>query len=75
LLKPGPVKLLEKRRDARRYRRVEHDLGTTRHDLVDGVGVIGVFQREVLLSNDFAAVGRDEFANLLVHDVRPDVVG
>ena len=37
--------------------------------------IVGVIEREVLLADDLAAVGRDDLAHLLVHHVRPDVVG
>ena len=44
-------------------------------DLLDGLAVVGVIEREVLLADDLAAVRRDDLADLLVQDVRPDVVG
>ena len=37
--------------------------------------VVGVIEREVLLAHDLAAFGGDDLSDLLVHRVRPDVVG
>ena len=71
----GVVQLLEERREPRRDDRVEHDLGARRHDVVDDPLVVGVIEREVLLADDLAALGGDDLAHLLVHRVRPDVVG
>ena len=33
-----------------------------------------MIERKILFADDRAAIGRDDFADLLVHDVRPDVV-
>ena len=44
-------------------------------DLLDRLAVVGVIEGKVLLADDRAAVGRDDLADLLVHRVRPDVVG
>ena len=71
----GAVQLLEERREPGRDDRVEHDLGARRHDVVDDPLVVGVIEREVLLADDLAAFGRDDLTHLLVHRVRPDVVG
>ena len=71
----GAVQLLEERREPGRDDRVEHDLGARRHDVVDDPLVVGVIEREVLLADDLAAFGGDDLAHLLVHRVRPDVVG
>ncbi len=69
------VQLLEERREPRRHDRVEHDLGARRHDVLDDPLVVGVIEREVLLADDLAAFGSDDLTHLLVHRVRPDVVG
>ena len=71
----GVVELLQKRRDTGRDDGVEHHLGAAGHDLLDRRAVVGVIEREVLFADDRAAVGRDDLADLLVHHVRPDVVG
>ena len=71
----GVVQLLEERREPGRDDRVEHDLGARRHDVVDDPLVVGVVEREVLLADDLAALGGDDLTHLLVHRVRPDVVG
>ena len=69
------VQLLDKRREPGRDDRVEHDIGTRRHDVVDDPLVVGVIEREVLLADDLAAFRTDHLTHLLVERVRPDVVG
>ena len=69
------MQLLEERHDPRRDDRVEDHLRATGHDLLDGLAVVGVVERVVVLLDDLAALGRDDLADLLVHDARPDVVG
>ena len=71
----GLVQPREERRQPGRHDRVEHDLGAARHDVVDEPVVVHVVEREVLLAHDRATAGRHDLPHLLVHDVRPDVVG
>ena len=71
----GAVELFEERCEARRNDRVEHHVGPSGHDVLDDSLVIGVIEREILLADNRTALGRDELSDLLVHRVRPDVVG
>ena len=66
---------LEERREPGRDDRVEHDLCPTGDDPLDGLTVVGVIEREVLLPDDRPTLARDDFTDLLVQRVRPDVVG
>src|SRR5262249_46540107 len=72
--KTGLVELLEEWREARRNGRVEHHLRTARLDPTDCLAVVRVLQREILLTDDGAAVGCDQLAYSSVHHARPNVV-
>ena len=74
-VKPAVVELLEERGEAGRNDGIEDDVGAAGHDLLDRLAIVHVIERKVFLADDLAAVGRDELAHLLVHHVRPDVVG
>ena len=68
------MQLLHEGRDSWWNDRVEDHLGAARHDRFDGPAVVGVIEGKVLLADDLAPVGGDQFTDLLVHDVRPNVV-
>ncbi len=74
LREPGLVEQLQERRQPGRHDRVEHDLGTAGHDVLDQPAVVHVVHREVLLADHRAALGRDHLPHLLVQGVGPDVV-
>src|SRR4029078_3382208 len=71
----GVEQELEERRQAGRNDGVEDDVDTTCHDVVDDAFVLHVIHREVLLADHRTALRRHDLTNLLVHRVRPYVVG
>src|SRR5206468_8052414 len=75
LRKARTVKLLEKWRQPGRNNGIEYHLSATRQNFVDRCSIIRVIYRKVILAHDGAAVGRSHFAQLLVHRVRPDIIG
>ena len=68
------VKLLQERRNAWRNGCIKNHLRAAGYNLVNSFAIVTVIEGKVLLSDYCATVCGDNFTNLFVHDVRPDIV-
>ena len=71
----GRVQLLEEGHESGRHGHVEHHVGPAGDDPLDHCAVVGVVEREVLLTEHAATVGGDHLMHACIHHARPHVVG